>query len=152
VAVKGTAAVILPVLEAEGLASTPLNLITLSVGVVLKLVPEMVTMAPTAPLAGVNPVMVGVGNRVKESVLVTVMPLEVTEMAPSVRPEGTVAVMLVAEEAVTTAAVPLKLTKGEVPKLFPIIITEAPTAALAGEKEEIEGMPNTMKFVALMAV
>lgn len=151
-AVKGTAVVILLVLEAEGLASTPLNLITLSVGVALKLVPEMVTMAPTAPLAGANPVMVGVGNSVKESVLVTVMPLEVTEMGPSVRPAGTVTVMLVGEEAVTTAVVPLKLTKGEAPKLFPVIITAAPTAAPAGAKEEIEGVPNTMKFVALTAV
>jgi hypothetical protein len=39
---------------------------------------------------------------------------------------------------------PLKLTAVTPPKLLPIIVTEAPAAPLAGEKELIDGKPSPL--------
>lgn len=68
----------------------------------------MVTVAPTAPLVGAKPVIVGVGRTVKLEALVTVTPLEVTEMGPVAALAGTVTTMVVALEEVTVALIPLK--------------------------------------------
>jgi hypothetical protein len=106
----GTEVVMLLEVEAETTAATPPNVTTLSDGVVLKLFPERITVAPTAPLLGVNPDMVGVGNTVKSTALVTVIPLTVTETFPDVAPAGTVVVMLLIVEAVITAVVLLNFT------------------------------------------
>ena len=87
------------------------NLITLFSGAaVLKLVPERVTVAPTAPLVGVKLVNVGVGNTVKSVGLVPVIPPTVTVIFPVVAPLGTVVVMLVVVAVVTTAVTPLNFT------------------------------------------
>ncbi len=106
----GTEVVILVEVEAVTTAATPLNSTTLLVGVVLKLFPEMITDAPTAPLAGLNPVIDGVGSTVKSLTLVTVTPLTVTEIFPKVAPTGTVVVMLLVVDAVITAVVLLNFT------------------------------------------
>jgi hypothetical protein len=66
------------VVAAVTVAVVPLNLTTLFAGVVLKFVPEIVTVAPTAPFDGENPVKVGVGKTVKLEALVNVTPLTVT--------------------------------------------------------------------------
>jgi hypothetical protein len=88
-----------------------LNFITLFSGAeVLKFVPAMITVAPTAPLVGVKLVKVGVGNTVKSEELVPVIPPTVTVILPVVAPLGTVAVMLVEVDVVTIAVVPLNFT------------------------------------------
>lgn len=113
-------------------ADTPLNLTTLAEEV-LKSVPEMVTNAPTAPLAGVNPVMVGVGNTVNGVVVAIVTPLTVTVMSPLVAPAGTVTVRLVEVDDTTVAFVSLNLTMllaAVVLKFVPVITTVADIAPL----------------------
>jgi hypothetical protein len=62
----------------------------------LKLVPEIITEAPTAPLPGLKPVMVGEGRTVKLVALVIVTPPVVTSIVPDVAPTGTVVVIVVA--------------------------------------------------------
>lgn len=69
VAPVGTVAVIEFVEEAVTVAVVVLNLTTWSAGVVLKLVPEITTVAPIAPLPGLNPVIVGVGSTLKSVAL-----------------------------------------------------------------------------------
>jgi hypothetical protein len=92
-------------------AVVPLNFITLFSGAdVLKFVPVIITVAPTAPLIGVKLVKVGVGSTVKSEELVPVIPPTVTVIFPVVAPLGTVVVMLVDVDAVTTAVVPLNFT------------------------------------------
>src|SRR6266478_49866 len=69
-------------------ALTPLNATAV---VPVKLVPLMVTLVPTGPLAGVKPVMVGGLITVKLPGLVAVPPGVVTLIVPVVAPVGTVA-------------------------------------------------------------
>ena len=98
----------------------------------LKLVPVIVTTAPTAPLAGLKFVIVGVGNTTKSVTLVPVTPPTLTEIFPVVAPAGTTAVILVVDEAETVAVTPLNFTTlltGALLKLEPVITMEAPTAA-----------------------
>lgn len=146
VAPAGTMAVKLVVVDERTTASIPLNLIILSVGLVLKLVPLMVTVAPTAPLVGVKPEMEGEPKTVNVSALVIVTPLVVTDIVPEPAPDGTVTVILVEVKAVTTALIPLKATCGEGLKFVPVIITVAPVAPLVGLKLVIVGVGRTVKF------
>jgi hypothetical protein len=111
----------------------------------LKLEPEIVTMAPGAPLAGLKLLIVGEGNTVKLVELVIVMPLVVTEMGPVKAPTGTVVVILVAPEVVTIEGTPLNETIGEALKNVPEIITVAPTAPLSGLNPVIVGVGSTVK-------
>jgi hypothetical protein len=88
----------------------------------------MVTVAPTAPLAGVKLLITGVGT-IKLEKLEPVILLTVTEIGPVVAPNGTEVVMLVVVDAVTTLVVPLKSTvfsAGTLLKLVPVITTTAP--------------------------
>ncbi len=48
------------------------------------MVPVIVIDAPTAPLVGLNPVIVGTANTVNVPALVTVTPLDVTDIVPVV--------------------------------------------------------------------
>jgi hypothetical protein len=90
-------------------AVVPLNLTILFAGVVLKLVPVMVTVVPTGPDAGVKLVMVGNAGTVtvKLFALVTVLQPKETVIGPVVANAGTVAVILVLLLAVTAAVMPL---------------------------------------------
>jgi hypothetical protein len=146
---SGTIVVMLVALELVTTASTPLNC---TAGEVPKLVPVIVTVAPTAPLDGLNPVIFGVGNTVKTDALVTVTPLVVTVIGPVVALAGTVTTILLAIELLTLARVPLNLTTGEVPKLVPKTVTVAPTAPFIGLKLVIVGDGTTVKLVALSRV
>ena len=152
VALTGTIAVMLVAEEAVTVAVVVLNFTTLSAGVVLKFVPEITIVAPTAPLPGVNPEIEGEGKTVKSVALNIVTPLVVTDIGPVVAPLGTVVVMLVALAADTVAATPSKDTEGEALKLVPVIITVAPTAASEGLKAEIAGTGSTVKFEVLCTV
>jgi len=75
----------------------------------------------------------------KDVALVAVPPGVVTEIAPSVAPLGTLAVIVVAELTVKLAVVPLNLTLVAPVKLVPLTVTLVPTGPLAGEKPEIVG-------------
>ena len=147
----GTEVVMLVALEDVTDAVAPLNL-TIGVGDVLKFVPEIVTVAPTAPLFGVKLVMVGVANTVKLAELKIVMPLVVTEIFPVEVPEGTITVILKASEAVTVAETPLNNTMGDGLKLFPLIVMVAPVAPLVGVKPDMLGVGSTEKVDPLLMV
>jgi hypothetical protein len=88
----------------------------------------MVTVPPTAPLAGVKLLITGVGT-VKFEELVPVIPLTVTEIGPVVAPNGTEVVILVVVDAVTTLVIPLNSTvfaEGTLLKSVPVITTTTP--------------------------
>jgi hypothetical protein len=153
----GTVVVMLVAVDAVTVAAVPLKLAELFDGVVLKLVPVMVTVVPTSPLAGAKPVMVGGGiTTVKSEVLMAVREFTVTEILPVEAPGGTVVVMLAEVDAVTVAAVPLKATvlfAGVVLKLVPVIVTIAPTTSLAGAKPVMVGAGViTVKSEALVVL
>jgi hypothetical protein len=115
-------------------ATTPLNFTRLSDGVVLKLVPVMVTDVPTGPDAGLKPVTVGTGINVKPARL-ELPPGVVTETLPEA-PVPTTAVMLVGETTLKeAAAVPPKLTAVALVKSVPVKVTVAPATALVGAKD-----------------
>ncbi len=155
VAPKGTKTVRLMEVDAVTVAEIPLNVTELFAGVVLKLVPEMVTVAPGAPVVGVNPVMVGVGSMVKFDAVVTVTPLTVIEIGPLVAPAGTNTVSVVEVAPVTVATTPLNRTvlfANVVLKLVPVMVTVAPTAPLVGVKPDMVGVPGTVKIPTLVTV
>jgi hypothetical protein len=109
--------------------------------VVLKFVPVIVTVIPSAPLVGVKLVIVGalvdVVVIVKSLDDVTVTLFTVTAILPVVALVGTVTVSCVSVAAVTVAVIPLKVTvlaEVDVLKLVPVIITVVPTTPLAGVK------------------
>jgi hypothetical protein len=113
----------------------------LSVGVVLKLVPVIVTSVPIGPDAGVKLVIVGVDDElvtVKLEELVPVNSPTVTEMVPVLAPVGTVATIDVdVGVPVMFAVVPLNFTvlfAAVVLKFIPVIMTDVPTAPDVGVK------------------
>jgi hypothetical protein len=88
------------------------SLVLFFVAVVSKFVPVTVIPVPLVPMVGEIAEIVGVAAdvTVKDVSLETEFPETVTWMTPVVAPLGTVVVILVAVEAVTVAAVPLKVT------------------------------------------
>ena len=70
------------------LALTPLNVTAVAP---VKLVPLIVTLVPTGPLAGVTLAIAGAGMTVKLVALVAVPPGVATRTGPVVAPVGTVA-------------------------------------------------------------
>src|SRR5439155_898416 len=84
------------------LALVPLNSTALAP---VKLVPLIVTLVPTGPLAGVKLVTVGGLMTVKLLALLAVPSGVVTPIGPLVAPAGTVAVIVVAEPTVKLASV-----------------------------------------------
>jgi hypothetical protein len=155
VAPTGTVVVIVVEVDPVTVADVPLKATARSVGLLLKLVPEIVTVVPAAPDPGLNEVSVGVGRTVKLVALVKVTPLTVRDIVPVVAPAGTVVVMEVEVDAVTTAVVPLNETilfAGVVLKLVPDKITVAPTAPEAGSNPVSVGEPGTVKIEALVTV
>jgi hypothetical protein len=105
----------------------------------------MVTKEATAPEVGLSWLIVGVRRTVNgEPALGTPFTVTTTLPAPVV-PVGTVATMEVSLQLVIEAAVvvPGKVTvlvPCDEPKLVPVMVTEAPTAAVAGERFEIAGV------------
>jgi hypothetical protein len=90
VALAGTVAVILTSVLTVNEAAVPLNFTDV---VPVRFVPLIVTLVPTAPLAGVKLVIVGVKFTVKLVALVAVPAEVVTPIGPVVAPEGTVALI-----------------------------------------------------------
>jgi len=85
-------------------------------------------------------VKVGVASTVKTGES-TVTPLVVTDIGPSVAPTGTMTVIEVDEAGVIlTGAAPVNCSEAGAVKFVPVMVTEAPTAPLAGLKPEIVGV------------
>src|SRR4029077_4060616 len=115
-----------------GVAVVPLKVMVLVPLVAPKLVPVTVTEEATAPLVGLRLVTVGVGTTVKLTPLLATPPT-VTVTLPVVAPAGTGATMLVADQLVGVAVVPLNrtvLAPCVAPKFVPVIVTDAVTAPL----------------------
>jgi len=116
-------------------AATPLNVTVPFVEV--KLVPVIVTAAPTAAEVGDKLVILGAATTVKVFELLAVPPT-VTTTLPVVAPVGTMATMEVALQLVMlVTVVVLNLTvlvPCVEPKFVPVIVTDAPTAPLVGER------------------
>src|SRR6266850_1969247 len=118
----------------------------------VKLVPLMVTLVPTGPLAGVKPVIVGGLITVKLPALVAVPPGVVTLIFPVVAAVGVVAWIEVAELTEKVAVTPLKATRVVPLKFVPLMAMLVPTGPLAGVKPVIVGGLITVKLLALVAV
>jgi len=95
-----------------------------------------VTDVPTAPLVGERLVRFGVATTEYVSPLLAAAPT-VTTTLPLVAPLGTGTRMLVADQLVGVAVVPLNFTvlvPWLAPKFAPLIVTEVPTGPLVGER------------------
>ena len=149
VALAGTVAVICVEEFTVYVAVVPLNFTDVAP---VKLVPVMVTLAPTRPLVGVKLVMVGGRVTVKFVALLAVPSVVVTDINPVVAPVGTGAVICVAETIVKLVAVLLNFTPVVGEKFVPLIVTTVPTAPLVGVKDVIVGGKSTVKFVQLVPV
>jgi hypothetical protein len=117
-----------------------------------KLVPVIVTEAPTAPVVGDRLVMLGAGTTVKLAGLL-VTPLAFTVTLPVDAPAGTVATIDVAVQLVMLAVVFMNFTVPLLcvePKLVPVIVTEAPTAPVVGERLVMVGARTTVKDAPLL--
>src|SRR5438309_8576365 len=137
VAPLGTVAVIEVAELTLKAALTPLKATALAP---VKLVPLMLTLVPTGPLAGVKLLIVGaLAVTVKLLLLVAVPPGVVTLIGPLVAPLGTVAVIEVAGLTVKAALTPLKATALAPVKLVPLMLTLVPTGPLPGVKPLIVG-------------
>src|SRR5205807_203639 len=147
VAPLGTVAVIEVAEPAVKLALTPLKRTAVAP---LKLVPLIVTVVPTGPLAGEKLVIVGaLAVTTKPLALVAVPPGVVTRIGPLVAPLGTCARIEVAESTTNPALTVLKVTAVAPLKLVPLIVTVVPTGPLAGEKLAILGAGGALDTVTL---
>lgn len=148
----GTVVVIDVALQLVADARAPLKLTVPVPWVAPKLLPLMVTGAPTAPEVGERPLIVGAGRTVNDTPLL-LTPLACTTTLPVVAPEGTGATIEFAFQLVGVANVPLKLTVLEPcvdPKLLPLIVTDAPTAPELGDKPLMLGAGRTVKEKPLL--
>jgi hypothetical protein len=153
VAPAGTGATMLVADQLVGVAVVPLKRTVLVPCVAPKFVPVIVTDAATAPLVGERLVTVAVGTTVKLTPLLATPPT-VTTTLPVVAPAGTGATMLVADQLVGVAAVPLKVTALApcvAPKLVPVMVTEAVTAPLVGDRLVTVGVRTIVKLTPLLA-
>jgi hypothetical protein len=136
-------------------AVVPLKLTVLEPFVAPKLVPVIVTDAPTSPELGFRPVILGAGTVTVKATPLLATPPTVTTTFPVVAPAGTATTTLVALQLVTVAAVPLNLTvlvPCVAPKLEPVIVTVAPTNPDVGFKLVMLGAgAETVKLTPLLA-
>ena len=146
VAPAGTGTTMLVADQLVGVAAVPLNVTVLVPCVAPKLVPAIVTAVPTGPLVGDRLVSVGAIVTVYGQRLLA-RPPTVTTTLPVVAPAGTGTAMLVADQLVGVAAVPLNLTvlvPCVAPKLVPAIVTAVPTGPLAGVRLVSVGVTVTV--------
>jgi hypothetical protein len=137
VAPVGTDVTIDVAVQLAGVAVVPLNV---TAPVDPKLVPDIVTGAPTGPDVGDKPVMLGAGSTVNATPLLFI-PLDVTTTFPVVAPVGTITTIDVAAQLkIVVAAVVLNFSVPcVVPKFAPVIVTDAPTAPDVGDKAVMLG-------------
>jgi hypothetical protein len=140
-------------LQVPTVAVVPLNFTVLVPWVVPKFDPATVTEALTAPDVGVRLVMLGAATTVKLLPLLST-PLACTTTFPVVAPVGTGTTMLVALQVPGVAVVVLNLTvllPWVVPKLVPVIVTEAPTAPEVMDRLVMLGAGTTVKLLPLLS-
>jgi hypothetical protein len=150
IALLGTVTEMLPLLQLVTVAVVPLNVMALVPCELPKFVPFITTAVPTPPEAGDKLLIAGVTVRLTP---LLALPPTVTTTFPVLAPFGTGTEMLVSLQLVAVAAVPLNvivLLPGGLPKPVPLIVTEAPTGAAAGDKPVIVGL--TVKFTPLLAL
>lgn len=152
VAPNGTEVVMLVVVDAVTTAVVPLKSTVFSAGVLLKLLPVIVTVIPNPPVSGVKEDIKGVPQTIKLLELKMVMPLKDTEIGPEPAPAGTLVVILVLVNEVTIAVIPLNSTTGVDIKFVPVITTVAPLPAEVGLKLDIDGEGSTEKLFELRRV
>src|SRR5437660_5576223 len=129
VAPLGTDATMLVALQLVVLAVVPLKV---TVPVVPKLVPVMVTAVPTGPVVGFRLVMAGAHEVTVKVTPLLAIPPTVTTTLPVVAPPGTAATMLVALQVVVLAVVPLPVTGPVVSKVLPVIVIAGSAGPEAG--------------------
>ena len=146
VAPKGTVVLTVPGLLTVNVAGVPPN----ETAVAVKFVPVMVTLVPTAPLAGAKEVMAGVTVK---RVVVTKGPLlgVVTVMGPVVAPAGTVVVIVPEGLTVKVAATPLNETAVAPVKAVPVMVTLVPTEPKIGVNG-LKLMPSRKAMMSSVAV
>ena len=126
-------------------AAVPLKLTAVAL---VNPVPVMVTEVPTGPLEGLKPATLSV--TLKLVPLIAVPAAVVTEIAPVVVPEGTVAVICVSESTETVVAlVLLKATELAAVNPVPVIVMGVPVVPLPGEKFVIVGADSTSSTAPL---
>ena len=136
VADVGTVTVMLEFDQPAGVAATPLNVTVLVPRDAPKLVPEIVTVVPGRPLCGDSAVIVGTPVETVNAAPLLVTPPTVTTTFPVVAPAGTGTTMLVSDQFVGVAFVPLKLTvlvPCGAPNPVPVIVTDVPTGPVLGD-------------------
>jgi hypothetical protein len=143
VAPAGTGATMLVADQFVGVAVMPLKDTVLVPFVDPKFDPVIVTAVPTAPLAGDRLVMLGAAALViVNAIALLVIPPTVTTTFPVVAPAGAGTAMLLADQVVGVAAVPLNVTvlvPFVEPKFAPATVTIVPAAPLDGDRLTIEG-------------
>jgi hypothetical protein len=149
VAPLGTVAAICALETIEKTATVPLNF---TAEVPANPVPLIVTDVPTAPLVGLNELMVGCTITVKSCEEVAVPLGVVTLIFPVVEPLGTLVVICVLEFTVKVAEVVLKATAVAPAKLIPVMTTEVLTIPLVGVNEVTAGAAVTVKLLELVPV
>lgn len=136
-----------------GVPGVPLKVTALAPCDEPKLVPLMVTEAPTAPDVGVRLVILGVGKTVKLTpVLAT--PFTVITTLPVAAPVGTGTCIDVLLHMVGVAVVLSKTTvllPCVAPKFVPTIVTTAPTGSELGVRLVMLGVGRTVKLSPLLA-
>src|SRR5258706_318702 len=153
VAPAGTGTTMLVADQLVGVAAMPLNVTVLVPLVAPKVVPVIVTTVAIGPVVGDRLVMVGGTVTVNETPLLA-SPPTVTTTLPVVAPAGTGTTMLVADQVVGVAAVPLNVTvllPFVAPKLVPVIVTAVAAGPLVGERLVIVGGTVTVNDMPLLA-
>src|SRR5215471_5924210 len=151
VAAPGTRTTMLVADQLVGVAVVPLNATVLEPCVAPKFVPVTVTDVATGPLVGDKLVMLGAAMTEKLTPLLA-RPPTVTTTLPVVAPAGTGTRMLVTDQPVGVAVVPLNVTVPcVVPKFVPVIVTEVPTEPLVGDRLVMLGATVTVKLTPLLA-
>ena len=143
VAPLGTVTAMLVLFQPEAVpALAPLKVTALAPWGAPKLLPAIMTTAPTAPEAGDKVEMTGRVVTVNKTPLLA-RPLAVTTTLPVLAPVGTVTVMLESLQLVGVAAlIPLKTTvllPWVAPKPLPLMVTAVPAGPAAGDKPEMFG-------------
>jgi hypothetical protein len=120
-----------------------------------KLLPVKVTVLPATPEIELREVRTGTTTTMNGSLLEAFPPTVTVTFAEPVARAGTVAVIEVADHAVTVAAVAPKVTvlvPCEAPKSLPVKVTELPTTPTVGLREERTGTETTVNGSLLEAL
>jgi hypothetical protein len=148
VALAGTGATMLVVLQLVGVAGVPLKVTVLVPCVGPNPSPVMVTDVPTGPEVG--PVLEMLGITANGAPLLAAPPT-VTTTFPVLEPDGTAATMLVVLQLVGVAVMPLNVTvlfPCNGPKFVPEIVTDLPTIADVGLRLVMVGIAWVTVIVA----